>query len=228
MPAVRTREEEDRIRRYIAREESPSDVPLVIGRKEPKILQGSITLRLDKHPVRGGVVDLRSFGEATTKREASKYWLYFSGSSPALTCVMSSQGLPIQYDEGIVILSDLYVHSRDQQKIQLQSVIDRLTTVPFGNPDTGTIAQVVTDAARTFLSLLPDDTPMPKVAPDHEGGLLLVWESTDPEIIVTLEGNRLHFVVHPGTPNAEYFDDLEFTGDKLPAALVDNLPKINA
>ena len=111
---------------------------------------------------------------------------------------------------------------RSQLKAELVSLLSNLVTTPMVS-ESGVIRAEVAVSAIRLLSLLPDECRLPTVAPDHEGGLLLVWEGIEPEVIVTLEEDALHFVVHPGTERAEYFEDLKFA-DTIPKKLLSTLP----
>ena len=76
--------------------------------------------------------------------------------------------------------------------------------------------------SKYVIQQLPDTVPLPKIAPDIEGGLLMVWEGQR-TILATIEGNRLHLVAEPGTLESRHFDDLELNGLALPADLLREL-----
>jgi hypothetical protein len=146
--------------------------------------------------------------------------------------LITSQALPFLFGSALGSLLSIHriphAYEKARRRGELESVIRRLVMVPFGNPESGKISPEVAITAHELLALLPDQTPLPRVGPDHERGLLLAWENTSPELIATLREHSLHFVVNPGTPDALYFDDLPFTGDQLPAELLKYLPKTRA
>jgi hypothetical protein len=72
---------------------------------------------------------------------------------------------------------------------------------------------------------LPHDRPLPKIAPDVDGGLLMVWEGRR-TVLATVEGDRIHIVVDPGTPNASHFDSVKLTGRALPPELLRALESV--
>lgn len=76
--------------------------------------------------------------------------------------------------------------------------------------------------SKYVIQQLPDTVPLPKIAPDVEGGLLMVWEGQR-TVLATIEGNKLHLVAEPGTLESRHFDDLELTGLALPADLLREL-----
>lgn len=80
------------------------------------------------------------------------------------------------------------------------------------------------DTARKFFRALPNDRELPQIAPDGEGGLLLVWEPPIGNCIVTVQNDRLHLVTNPGTPAVGYVDDEPFRG-RIPVSILHLLPK---
>jgi hypothetical protein len=78
--------------------------------------------------------------------------------------------------------------------------------------------------SEAFLRALPAAKAFPKVAPDGEGGLLLVWEGAGRTFLLTIDDLRLHGIVAPGTPVAEYMDDLPFSSEGIPDAILNAIP----
>ena len=69
------------------------------------------------------------------------------------------------------------------------------------------------EAAITFIDALPRIAPLPKVAPDGDGGLLLAWTlESGARTLVTIDGWTIHCVSRAGTEMAKYSDDLAFDG----------------
>jgi hypothetical protein len=60
------------------------------------------------------------------------------------------------------------------------------------------------------LRALPAVKAFPRIAPDGEGGLLMVWESAGQPFLLTISDLHLHGVKAPHTPDAEYIDDVPF------------------
>ncbi len=81
------------------------------------------------------------------------------------------------------------------------------------------VSSVSHEAAITFFDALPRSAPLPKVAPDGDGGLLLAWTlKSGARTLVTIDGWTLHCVSRTGTEMAEYSDDLAFDGT-IPAVI---------
>jgi hypothetical protein len=88
------------------------------------------------------------------------------------------------------------------------------------------VAEWSKSAAKALLKLLPDGSPMPKVAVDGEGGLMLLWKLNAP-LIAVLTGGKLHLVVRAGQPDVRYVENIEFAGLELPEALVSAISEIS-
>ena len=81
----------------------------------------------------------------------------------------------------------------------------------------------------SFLNQLPQEIELPKIAPDGEGNLVLVWGTGNSSILLTIEDSQIHMVRGATTPQAEYYDSLPFSGnipEKSIWALWD-LPRVN-
>jgi hypothetical protein len=72
-------------------------------------------------------------------------------------------------------------------------------------------------AASLFIAHLTDEVPLPKIAADGEGGLMMMWEHRSDPLLVTIDNWRVHIVVSATTPRAQYHDDIPFDGSALPA-----------
>ena len=82
---------------------------------------------------------------------------------------------------------------------------------------------VSAEAAVAFIRHIPKEYRLPKVAPDDEGDIIMVWED-DKTALLNVEGWKLHFVANPATPNSEHFPEVNFDGEAIPYALLDRLP----
>lgn len=75
------------------------------------------------------------------------------------------------------------------------------------------------EAAISFIDALQRTAPLPKVAPDGDGGLLLAWTlESGARTLVTIDGWAIHCVSRAGTKMAEYIDALAFDGT-IPAEI---------
>jgi hypothetical protein len=81
------------------------------------------------------------------------------------------------------------------------------------------------ETAEAFLRALPPGKAFPKISPDGEGGLMMVWEGTEHPLLVTVDDMRLHAVIAAATPAAEYIDDILFGwGQEIPERILDAIP----
>ena len=81
-------------------------------------------------------------------------------------------------------------------------------------------------AAVAFLQTLPGNAALPKIAPDGEGGLTMVWEQGRGEsLLLVIDGWRIHLVLAAATPNAEYLDELPFDGEEIPPKVSAAIPR---
>ncbi|MEX3954165.1 hypothetical protein AB4Y40_41665 [Paraburkholderia sp. EG287B] len=79
-------------------------------------------------------------------------------------------------------------------------------------------------AARALFEILLPSHEVPKVAPDGEGGLIAVWDDPGNSTVLVVDNWTLHLVVNATTPEARYFDDVHFDGERLPDALIGSIP----
>lgn len=82
--------------------------------------------------------------------------------------------------------------------------------------DTGT-------AAICLLYALGMKKRLPKIAPDGEGGLDLLWDGDSPVLIV-VDGWKLHVVFNAATPQATYLDGVPFNGLSIPDFISKAIP----
>lgn len=80
-----------------------------------------------------------------------------------------------------------------------------------------------TTAARAFFRMLPSWAPPPRIAPDAEGSLLVIWGGDDAYLMLVLESWKIHLVVFPGTDKAEYVENITMQPDEFPVELQDRL-----
>lgn len=103
-----------------------------------------------------------------------------------------------------------------QQRRALMSVVLRYERL-------AAISAATFDSIRLFLDALPRSAPLPKVAPDGEGGLLLAWTLGDGHrTLVTVDDGSLHAVTKAGTAESEYFNNIVFEGD-IPGDLLQSI-----
>ncbi len=90
--------------------------------------------------------------------------------------------------------------------------------------DCAKISLATEATAIRFLDALPAAKAPPKISPDGEGGLMLVWEAPGGPLLVTVDDLRLHTVISATTPNAEYLSDSAFNSPEIPRRILDAIP----
>jgi hypothetical protein len=93
--------------------------------------------------------------------------------------------------------------------------------------DSGSCGEMNPDTvrfARKLLSQLKSKHMLPRIAPDGEGDLMMVWDNP-PTLLVTVEGKALHAVLHPGSPRSRHIPPVEFVGEAVPGEIAAFIPK---
>jgi hypothetical protein len=78
------------------------------------------------------------------------------------------------------------------------------------------ISEVSKDRSVALLKALPRQAQLPKVAPDGERGVVMVWDKGNTKFLLTVDEQGLHCIENAGTPDAVYHDDLYYDGAALP------------
>jgi len=79
--------------------------------------------------------------------------------------------------------------------------------------------------SEAFLRALPAAKAFPKIAPDGEGGLLMIWERSGKRFLLTINDLRLHGVIAVGAPDAEYIDGMPLDlVQVIPDKILDAIP----
>lgn len=78
-------------------------------------------------------------------------------------------------------------------------------------------------AGALFDALLPIHQT-PRITPDGEGGLLAVWDDEKSPTLLVVDNWRLHLVVGATTPQAVYYDDVPFDGERVPDIVIQSIP----
>jgi hypothetical protein len=87
-----------------------------------------------------------------------------------------------------------------------------------------TITAASRQTAQAILRALPAGKALPKISPDAEGGLMMVWNGPGDPFLLTVDNLRLHAVLAATTPRAVYLDDIPFWGQELTQQLLDAIP----
>ena len=88
------------------------------------------------------------------------------------------------------------------------------------------ISLLTAKASLAFFEHLPLGTELPKVTPDDEGGLVMVWNERSSEpILVIIDSWKLFLVKAAGTQHAEHTAAIPFDGESIPEAVLKALPR---
>lgn len=86
------------------------------------------------------------------------------------------------------------------------------------------ITRATLRSALDFVGELPHAKVLPRVAPDGDGGVMLVWDTPGQgQTVITLADSMVYAVARAGTAHAHYFDDMPFDG-VIEDELLDAIP----
>jgi hypothetical protein len=105
---------------------------------------------------------------------------------------------------------------------KLSQLIEKFGQIGYSrSSDTGVtrIGAATVEAAPAFVQFLRSDIPLPRIAPDGEGGLTLVWEHQRRFTIFIIDGWKIDIVKDAMTDKAEYLFDLHFSATSLPGEI---------
>lgn len=113
----------------------------------------------------------------------------------------------------------------EDRKLLLRTIIDRMVKdAPSWDSNGATVHALSASTAQRFLSAIPANRELPKVAPDGEGDILFVWEPPQGDCIVTVQHNLLHLVDQPGTRFAAHIDGQQFAAFHIPISILHAIP----
>jgi hypothetical protein len=126
-------------------------------------------------------------------------------------------------DEGVTQA----VIRREQTREELIALVHRFAAdgLSWTAEEAAKITGPTRQTAEAFLRALAADKASPKISPDGEGGLMMVWEDNDHPLLVTVDDMRLHVVFAAATPFAEYIDNIPFgRGQEIPERVLNAIP----
>ena len=115
--------------------------------------------------------------------------------------------------------------TKERERAALGRLIERFRVEGFSwSGSDGTINDATSEAARALLNALPVEVKLPRIAPDGEGNLLMLWQGAANACLIVVSGWKLHLVENPTTPQAKYLDDVAFDGEIVPTEILTSLP----
>jgi hypothetical protein len=98
------------------------------------------------------------------------------------------------------------------------------TPITWSEREAAAVDSLSAETALAFVRQLPRDRAFPKIAPDGEGGIMLVWNSQQCKALITVSQSRLFLIANPGQPDSHHFQPLRFDGERIPAIVLAELP----
>jgi hypothetical protein len=145
---------------------------------------------------------------------ALRTWRFWQSPSPSLAVV-----------PGEAATRDALRH--EEAREALIALVHRFAAygLSWTGGESAKITAATQQAAEAFLRALPAGKAFPKISPDGEGGLMMVWEGAGDPLLLTIDNLRLHAVVAAATPRANYIDDLPFDwAQVIPQWILDVIP----
>jgi hypothetical protein len=71
---------------------------------------------------------------------------------------------------------------------------------------------------------LPEYKMLPKISPDGEGAVMMVWDGGTDPLLITVDDNCLHMAVAVTTPFVVYYNNIDFDGLFIPQNILDVIP----
>lgn len=134
------------------------------------------------------------------------------------------ENLIYQVESGVS--SDSYRISNYKKLIQLLAIFYYQSNVEH-QTDFERITDDTVVNSKCFLDILVKESiPLPKIAPDGDGGIIFAWENSKKSMLVALQDNLISFVNNAGTPKAVYKDDLLFDSNTIPKDLMEALTDV--
>ena len=119
---------------------------------------------------------------------------------------------------------DVFLHEKRRDELKLLTRRFAKDGLSWTAGNSFVISSPTEHAAQLFLSTLPSGKALPKISPDGEGGLLMVWERDGDPLLITVDDLRLHAVIGATTGHAEYMNDIPFDRPEIPQAILDAIP----
>ncbi len=143
----------------------------------------------------------------------SSSWRFWRSASPSVAVM-----------PGELATDDVFNHQRERDELIGLASRFAIDGLSWEAGQSVGISAATEHAARQFLNVLPSGKALPKISPDGEEGLLMVWERNGDPLLITVDDLRLHAVVGATTPHAEYFANIPFDEPEIPQHILDAIP----
>jgi len=193
-------------------------------------IRSSLTLYADSSVSSPAVSkDFGSFGAPSSTTPAK---MYRQPTPKAVQGIENNERLRLIYtgsDDAAVLPGQMVtedVVTRNKTKARLIELIRQFAAEGFSRADgvDGKITPETAEAANILFNTLLPAAKIPKVAPDGEGGLMVVWEHEVDPVVLVVDNWKVHLITAATTPRAQYFEDLPFDGEQVPRQVIEAVP----
>lgn len=133
----------------------------------------------------------------------------------------------IKKNQGLSVFATNHYSEFEQNRRSLSQLISHLNSNPiFIDEVTSRVSARNIDDALRFVSYLPANKILPKVAPDGEGGVVFAWEGLESDTLVVIEKGFISAVIRATRPDAEYFHNIPFDCDQIPSEILQAIPAL--
>jgi hypothetical protein len=136
---------------------------------------------------------------------------------------------PVQRQEGAAAstAASQYDPTIERHRAALISAIRYLAknSINWSTHEAVSLDGVSVETALSFIQCLPIDRFFPKIAPDGEGAVVLIWDAPGRRALITCDGAKLLLVRDPGGPSSFHFSPMRFNGETIPSIILENLPQ---
>ena len=117
---------------------------------------------------------------------------------------------------------------REQDRSAMCATIDKFARhgLSWSHYDSTRITQETRASANVLVSSLSQSKQLPKIAPDGDGSLMLLWENGNQSVLLTVDGWKMHVVFSPATPAATYIENIPYDGVTLPSEVFAAIPSV--
>jgi hypothetical protein len=125
------------------------------------------------------------------------------------------------------ITASQYDPAVERQRAEIVALIGHLVRNPisWSERDSVPIDRVSAETALSFIRRLPSDRAFPKVAPDGDGSIALLWDGGPHRALIAIDLTMLLLVRDPGGPNSFHFSPIRFDGETIPPIVLNDLPR---
>ncbi len=136
---------------------------------------------------------------------------------------------PVQRRDGggVSITASQYDPAVERRRAELLALLRHLIRNPisWSERDPVPIGSVSAETALEFIRRLPSDRAFPRVAPDGDGSIALLWDVGHNRVLLAIDRTTLILVRDPGGPNSFHFSPMHFDGETIPPIILNDLPR---